>query len=106
MLKERTVNLIGLIVVIVAIAAITLTSCGGDKFSGVWDVNNGEVQIEFLSDTQCIMNDDLIGGYDGVYEYEILEGNKMMFSADGETVVMMYEITDKANKKMMLDEYE
>lgn len=105
MLSKKTVRTIGSVIVVVAIIAIVFSACGKTKFSGTWDVNDGEIQIEFLNGKQCVMNDDLIGGYD-VYEYEVVSDDKIIFSAGGESAVMVYEITDKSSKKMIMDEYD
>ena len=84
---------------LLVISLFVFSACGEPKFSGAWEVNGGEFKIEFLSDEKCILDGD-------TYNYEVLKNNKIIFSDGWEDITCVYEITDKSNKKMTLDEYD
>lgn len=63
------------------------------KLKGAWDINDGEEIIVFYDNDICTCDGDAM-------IYRILDNNTI--SLDGE--VFEFEITDKKNKKMMLDE--
>ena len=63
------------------------------KLEGTWEINNGEEFFVFYDNDICVCDgDEMI--------YNILDNNTI--SLDGD--VYEFEIIDKENKKMLLDE--
>lgn len=63
------------------------------KLKGTWIINDDEEMITFYDNDICVCDgEEMI--------YNVLDSNTISF--DGE--VFEFEITDKKNKKMMLDE--
>ena len=82
---------------IIIINLFVMSACGETKLSGTWDVNDGEMTIEFIDDEKCLLDGDQ-------FNYSILENNRIHFSSVWDEFTCTYEIIDKSNKKMTIDE--